>query len=139
MAVTIDLADLNDPHPKNKQDVGKRLALAARAKVYGEQVVYQGPTYKSMQVEGNKIRITFDNLHGGLTTRDNKPPERFAIAGEDKKFVWATAAIDGDTVLVWNDKIPNPVAVRYAWEDMPLCNLYNKAGLPAGPFRTHPW
>jgi sialate O-acetylesterase len=139
MAVTIDLADLNDPHPKNKQDVGKRLALAARAKVYGEQVIFEGPTCKSMQVEGDKIRITFNNLHGGLTTRDNKPPERFAIAGEDKKFVWASAQLDGDTILVWSDKVPAPVAVRYAWEDMSPCNLYNKAGVPAVPFRSDPW
>jgi sialate O-acetylesterase len=139
MAVTVDLADVNDPHPKNKQDVGKRLALAARATVYGEKLVHQGPTYKAMQVEKGKIRITFDHVPGGLVTGNNQPPQGFAIAGEDKKFVWAKAKLDGNSVLVWNEQVAKPVALRYAWADMPLCNLYNKEGLPAVPFRTHPW
>jgi len=139
MVVSTDLGDVNDPHPRNKQDVGKRLARAARATVYGEKIAHQGPTYKQMQVEKGKIRLHFNHLRGGLVTNDKEPPKGFAIAGEDKKFVWAKAKIDGDTVLVWSDSVPQPVAVRYAWADMPLCNLTNKEGLPAVPFRTHPW
>ncbi len=103
MAVTVDLSEPNDPHPRNKQDVGKRLALAARATVYGEKLIYQGPTYKRMQPEKGKMRIHFDHVHGGLVTRDKQPPQGFTIAGEDKKFVWANAKIDGPTVLVWSD------------------------------------
>jgi sialate O-acetylesterase len=139
MVVSADLGDVNDPHPRNKQDVGKRLARAARATVYGEKIAYQGPTYKQVKVENGKIRIHFDHLHGGLVTTDKEPPKGFAIAGEDKKFVWAKAKIDGNTVLVWSETVPQPVAVRYAWADMPLCNLTNKEGLPVVPFRTHPW
>lgn len=139
MAVSVDLGEVNDPHPRNKQDVGKRLARAARAIVYGEKIVFQGPMYRQMKVENGKIRIHLDHVHGGLITNDKKRPKGFAIAGEDKKFVWANAKIAGDTVLVWSDSVSQPVAVRYAWADMPLCNLYNKEGLPAVPFRTHPW
>ncbi|MBN1942700.1 MAG: 9-O-acetylesterase [Phycisphaerae bacterium] len=136
MAVAIDIGDENDIHPRNKQDVGKRLALWARAKVYGQDIPYSGPMYKDMKVEGNKIRLSFDHVNGGLVSRDNKPLEGFAVAGEDGKFVWAEAKIDGETVLVWSDKVSEPRAVRYAWANNPACNLYNKAGLPACPFRT---
>lgn len=139
MVVSADLGEVNDPHPRNKQDVGNRLARAARATVYGEKIVYQGPTFQRMQVEKGKIRIHFEHLHGGLVTKDKQPPKGFAIAGEDKKFVWAKAKLDGNTVLVWSESVPQPVAVRYAWADMPLCNLTNKEGLPLVPFRTHPW
>ncbi len=136
MAVAIDIGDAQDIHPKNKQDVGKRLALWALAKTYGQKnLVFSGPLYKSMNMEGNKIRIRFEFADGGLTAKGNKPTG-FAIAGKDKKFVWAEAKIDGDTVVVWSDKVPEPAAVRYAWADNPICNLYNQAGLPASPFRT---
>ncbi|HOJ34826.1 MAG TPA: sialate O-acetylesterase [Candidatus Hydrogenedentes bacterium] len=139
MAVTIDIGEANDIHPQNKQDVGKRLALAARHVAYGEELDYSGPLYKSMQVEGSSIRLYFDHVDGGLTTPNGEPLKGFAIAGEDKKFVWADAKIDGDTVVVSSPSVPNPVAVRYAWAINPVCNLYNRAGLPASPFRTDSW
>ncbi|NLE30480.1 MAG: sialate O-acetylesterase [Phycisphaerae bacterium] len=136
MAVIIDIGEANDIHPKNKQDVGKRLALAARAKAYGENIVYSGPIYDSMTPEGNKAVIRFRHVGGGLATRDGEDLKGFAIAGADGKFVWAKAKIQGDTVVVWNDDVAKPAAVRYAWADNPVCNLINKAGLPASPFRT---
>jgi len=137
MAVTIDIGEAKDIHPKNKQDVGNRLALAARGLVYGEKIVYSGPIYDSMTVEGRAIRLKFRHVGGGLVARGGIPLRQFAIAGTDKKFVWADARIDGDTVVVSSDKVPQPVAVRYAWADNPEgCNLYNKEGLPASPFRT---
>jgi sialate O-acetylesterase len=136
LAVAIDIGDEKDIHPKNKQDVGKRLALWARAKVYGRKIPYSGPMYRGMKVEGNKIRLSFDHVNGGLVTKDNKPLEGFAVAGKDGKFVWAEAKIDGETVLVWSEKVAEPAAARYAWAVNPACNLYNKANLPAAPFRT---
>lgn len=136
LAVAIDIGDEADIHPKNKQDVGKRLAFWARAKIYGQDVPYSGPMYKDMKAEGNKIRISFDHVNGGLVSKDDKPLEGFAVAGKDGKFVWADAKIDGETVLVWSDKVAEPAAVRYAWANNPACNLYNKANLPAVPFRT---
>ncbi len=139
MAVTIDIGNAKDIHPKNKQDVGKRLALNALAKVYGKDIPYSGPMYKSMKIEGSKIRIQFTNTDKGLKIKGNKRLKGFAIAGKDKKFVWAKAKIDGDEVVVWNSKIKNPVAVRYAWASNPDCNLYNGADLPASPFRTDSW
>jgi sialate O-acetylesterase len=135
MAVTIDIGEANDIHPKNKQDVGKRLALAARAIAYGENIVYSGPIYDGMTVEGNKIRIRFKHTGSGLVAKGEKLTG-FAIAGEDGKFVWAEAKIEGDTVVVWSPNVEKPVAVRYAWADNPDCNLYNQEGLPASPFRT---
>ena len=140
MAVTVDIGEEKDVHPKNKQDVGYRLGLWARARVYGEKILYASPMYKSMKVEGNKIRLTFDNVYQGLDTRDNSPLQGFAIAGEDRKFVYAEAKIEKGKVIVWSEKVPNPVAVRYAWANNPLgCNLYNSANLPAAPFRTDDW
>jgi len=139
MAVIIDIGEANDIHPKNKQDVGKRLALWALAKTYGKKLVYSGPIYKSMKIEGNKIVLYFDHVGGGLVARGDEPLKGFALAGADHKFVWADARIDGDTILVSSDKVPEPVAVRYAWADNPVCNLYNKDGLPATPFRTDDW
>lgn len=140
MAVTVDLADADgNAHPRNKQDVGRRLALAARARVYGEKLVYQGPAYQRFQIENGKIRVFFDHVHGGLMTRNGDPPRGFDLAGEDKKFVPASAHIDGDTVILWSDQLAQPVAARYAWADFPLCTLSNREGLPAVPFRTHPW
>jgi sialate O-acetylesterase len=138
MAVAIDLGEWNDIHPDNKKDVGERLALAAQRVAYGDKnVVYSGPTYQSSRIEGNKIIITFTNVGSGLVSIDDEALSQFAIAGADKKFVWANARIENNTVVVWNDAIANPVFVRYAWADNPDgANLYNKEGLPASPFRN---
>jgi len=138
MAVTIDLGEWNDIHPLNKEDVGKRLALAAQKAAYGDdKVVYSGPIYQSMKIEGNKIVLTFTNTGGGLTAKGGGELKYFAIAGADKKFVWAKATIDGNNLVVWSDRLANPVAVRYAWADNPEgANLYNEEGLPASPFGT---
>ncbi len=138
MAVTIDIGDASNIHPKNKQDVGKRLYLAARKVAYHEDVVYSGPMYDSMQVQGDKIRISFTHTGSGLVIKGDTL-KGFAIAGEDKKFVWADAIIEGKTVVVGSDKVKHPVAVRYAWSTNPACNLYNKEELPASPFRTDEW
>jgi len=139
LAVIIDVGEANDIHPRNKQDVGKRLALQALHTSYNRDIVCAGPTFRTVAFNGNEATIAFDNIGGGLVTRDNEPLVGFAIAGADRKFVWAQARIDGDTVLVWNDAIGTPVAVRYAWGDNPACNLYNREGLPAMPFRTDDW
>jgi sialate O-acetylesterase len=139
MAVAIDIGEAKDIHPRNKQDVGKRLALNARHLVYGEKIVHCGPIYKSMAKEGNKIRLSFDHTGGGLIRRGGKSLTGFAIAGDNKEFVWAQAKIDGLNVIVWHDDISEPAAVRYAWAANPVCNLYNEAGLPASPFRTDSW
>jgi sialate O-acetylesterase len=138
MATIIDIGDAGNIHPKNKQDVGKRLALAAEAGTYGKTVVYSGPMYESMKVEGNKAILKFKHIGGGLVAKGDKLTG-FAIAGEDNKFVWADAKIDGDAVIVFAKDVAKPVAVRYAWADNPECNLYNKADLPAVPFRTDDW
>jgi sialate O-acetylesterase len=135
MAVTIDIGDEVDIHPKNKQDVGKRLGLNALSIAYGKDTVAAGPLYRSMTVEGNKIRIQFHNVAGGLAAQGEKLTG-FAICGADKKFVWADAQVDGDSILVSAESIKEPIAVRYAWADNPACNLVNKLGLPASPFRT---
>ena len=143
MAVIIDIGEANNIHPKNKQDVGKRLAFWALARSYKKEVVYSGPIYKSMkveQIEGkSQIRLSFDHVGGGLVARGDEVLKGFAVAGEDKKFVWADAKVDGPTIVVSSDKVSKPVAVRYAWADNPVCNLYNKEGLPATPFRTDDW
>lgn len=136
MAVTVDISNVKDIHPKNKQDVGKRLALWAMAKTYDRPGVYSGPLYKSMKVEGNKIRISFDHVGTGLVSRDGKPLSWFTIAGEDKKFVEAKAEIDGNTVVVSAESVTKPIAVRFGWNQIAEPNLSNKEGLPAGPFRT---
>jgi len=137
MAVTVDISDIKDIHPKNKQDVGKRLALWALAKLYGKNdLVFSGPLYKSMTVEGNKIRLAFDHVGGGLSSRDGQPLTWFTIAGEDKNFVPAKAEIDGATVVVSADNVAQPVAVRFGWHQEAEPNLSNKEGLPASPFRT---
>ena len=139
IAVTTDIGDAGDIHPKNKQDVGKRLALAALAKTYGEKIEYSGPEYKAMKVEGNKIRLTFAHVGGGLTTKNGEPLKGFAVAGDDHKFAWADAKIEGDSIVLSSLQVANPVAARYAWHINPVANLYNKAGLPASPFRTDTW
>ena len=141
MALAIDLGEANDIHPKNKQDVGSRLSLAARKVAYHQELVYSGPTYDAMKTEKGKITVSFKNCGSGLITKDKyNYVKGFAIAGDDKKFYWAKAAIIGKTVTVYSDKVPNPVAVRYAWADNPDdANLYNKENLPAVPFRTDSW
>ena len=136
MAVAIDLGEAGDIHPKNKQDAGRRLALAALAVAHGRELVHAGPRYSHMAVAGVKIRLHLTDVGSGLF---DIPLKGFAIAGEDKAFVWANAKVDGDTVLVWSDEVENPVAVRYGWADNPECNLYNREGLPASPFRTDDW
>ena len=137
MAVAIDLGEWNDIHPDNKKDVGERLALAARKLVYKEDIVSGGPIFRSFKKEGDKIIISFSETGGGLVTNDGEEPAEFAIAGIDKKFTWAKARIDANNVIVWNDAIPDPMYVRYAWADNPVNpNLFNKEGLPASPFRT---
>ena len=140
MVVTNDISDLEDIHPGNKQDVGRRLALWALAKTYGKtDIVYSGPLYKSMEVEGRRIRIRFDHVGGGLASRDGRPLDWFTLAGKNREFVEARAEIDGDSVLVWSDEIPRPIAVRFAWSRKAEPNLMNQAGLPASAFRTDDW
>lgn len=138
MAVASDIGEWNDVHPLDKEDVGKRLALAAAKVAYHQpNVVYSGPIYQSMKKEGNKIIITFNNTGSGLLAKGGMELKYFSIAADDKQFVWAKARIHGNTVVVWSDDIKNPVAVRYAWADNPEgANLYNREGLPASPFRT---
>ena len=138
MAVTIDLGEWNDVHPLNKEDVGKRLALAARKIAYGDDdVVHSGPIYESMRIERNRIILTFKHRGAGLVGRGGDELKYFAIAGADKKFVWAKARVEGRNIVVWNENVSQPAAVRYAWADNPEgANLYNREGLPASPFRT---
>lgn len=137
MAVAIDLGEWNDIHPDNKKDVGDRLALAAMKLSYGEELVYSGPQYQTAVIDGNKIIIQFSHTGSGLVTNDGEAPAEFAIAGADKKFVWANARIENGKVIVWNENVKEPLYVRYAWADNPVNpNLYNKEKLPASPFRT---
>ncbi|MCX6345434.1 MAG: 9-O-acetylesterase [Armatimonadetes bacterium] len=153
MAVTIDIGSVpgyDDIHPRNKFDVGERLALWALAKDYGKKIVCSGPLYKGVEIGNGKIRVSFDGAGSGLmvgkkenvkpTVKDNAKLKGFAIAGEDKKWVWADAVIDGKTVVVSSADVPKPAAVRYAYSMNPEgCNLYNNEGLPAAPFRTDEW
>jgi len=172
MACIIEMGEANDIHPTNKEEVGRRLALAAMGKVYEKKIEFMGPMYDSSTIEGNKIRIKFKHVGSGLAAMDVKNPQPassasqtatttstgpsavvptkpiltpakaltgFAIAGEDKNFVWAQATIDGDSIVVWSDKVANPVSVRYGWASNPSGNLYNKEELPASPFRTDNW
>jgi len=140
MAVTVDIGNVNDIHPRNKLDVGRRLALWALAHDYGKtDLVFSGPLYRSMAREGSKIRIEFDHAAGGLASRDGKALSPFEVAGEDRRFVEARAEIDGSTLLVWSDEVPAPVAVRFGWHQEAEPNLINKKGLPASPFRTDRW
>ena len=140
MAVTTDIGNVQDIHPRNKQDVGKRLALWALAKDYGKgDLVCSGPLYKSMEVQGDKIRSHVAHTGGGLVARDEKPLSDFSIAGGDGKFVPAKAEIDGETVVVSAEGLSDPKNVRFGWHHMINPNLSNKAGLPAGPFKTDGW
>ena len=139
-AVILNLGESSDIHPKNKQDVGKRLARWALAKDYGYDIPHQSPTYKSMTKEGNKIVLEFDHVGGGLDTFDVSTPIGFTIAGEDQKFVAADGKILGKTKIeVSSESVPDPASVRYAWADNPVCNLQSKEGLPMTPFRTDDW
>jgi sialate O-acetylesterase len=135
MAVITDVGEENDIHPRRKEPVGSRLARAARAVAYHEEIEYAGPTYQSMQVEGNHVILQFQHKGGGLVAR-GRGLRGFTIAGEDRKFVNARAEIRDDTVLVSSPKVPRPVAVRYGWANYPVVNLWNREGLPASPFRT---
>ncbi|MCX6621743.1 MAG: sialate O-acetylesterase [Acidobacteria bacterium] len=137
MAVTIDIGDPDDVHPKNKQDLGLRLGLAARALAYGGKLVYSGPIFRQFTREDTALRIWFDHTGGGLVAKGGTP-KGFVIAGADGEFVPAEARIEDNTVLVSSPRVPAPVAARYAWANYPDCNLYNTEGLPASPFRTDP-
>jgi len=136
--LAIDIGDAGNIHPKNKQEVGRRLALCALAIAYGKSIPYSGPVYDSMAVEGSAVRLKFKHVNGGLVAKGDKLVG-FSIAGEDRKFVWADAKIDGETVVVSSPEVTKPVAVRYGWANNPDCSLYNKADLPASPFRTDDW
>lgn len=140
MAVIIDIGEAGNIHPKNKQDVGKRLMQCALKVAYGQDVPYTGPLYEYMTVADGKIRLHFTNVAGRLIAKDDQPLMGFAIAGRDCKFVWAKARIvDERRIEVFDEDVPEPVAVRYAWANNPVCNLYDEAGLPASPFRTDDW
>jgi sialate O-acetylesterase len=135
IAVITDVGEKEDIHPRRKEPVGARLALAARGIAYREKIEYSGPVYRSLKVTGSKAILSFDHTDSGLEARDGDL-KGFAVCGPDKKFVWAQALIDGDKVIVSSPDIQNPVAVRYGWANYPVVNFWNKAGLPASPFRT---
>ena len=145
MASTMDISpigkrDPREAHPRNKRDVGYRLALWALAKTYGrENLVYSGPMYASYAIEGSRIRIRFDHVGGGLASRDGEPLTWFQIAGVDRQFVPAEARIEGETVVVSSKDVPAPKAVRFGWHEIAVPNLMNREGLPAVPFRTDAW
>lgn len=139
MAVLIDVGEEFDIHPKNKVEVGRRLALSALACTYGQNVTYSGPIYEGYCIEGDKIRVSFTHTDGGLMAAGADKLEGFYVAGPDHVFHKADACIEGNTVTVSSADVPFPVAVRYAWANNPVCNLYNGAGLPASPFRTDTW
>jgi sialate O-acetylesterase len=136
LAVTIDLGIVGDVHYPNKKPVGQRLAIAAAGLAYGEKIEYQGPLFAGAKFEGNKAVVSFTHVGGGLIAKGGDKLLGFQLCGENKKFVRADAKIEADTVVVTSDKVPSPVAVRYAWERNPDCNLYNKEDLPASPFRS---
>lgn len=141
-ALAVDVGEAFDVHPRNKQAVGHRLALAARHVAYGEELVFSGPRYQRHEIKGSRVILSFDHQGSGLVARDPAGARLrgFAIAGEDRRFVWANAMIEGDRVVLWHAEIPEPVAVRYGWADNPEgANLYNREGLPAAPFRTDSW
>jgi sialate O-acetylesterase len=139
MAVTMDIGKVDDIHPKNKQDVGRRLALWALAKTYRrEGIAYSGPVYRSMRAEGNRIRLFFEHVGEGLVAKSGSLTD-FTIAGADRNFVEARAEIDGDTIVVASSKVKKPVAVRFAWSNTAVPNLFNREGLPASSFRTDAW
>lgn len=138
LAVTIDVGEAGNLHPPRKAEVGERLALWALGTTYGKKLVYSGPLYQSMKIEGKEIRIHLDHIGSGLEAHGDTL-EGFTIAGDDKRFHRAVARIDGDSLVVSSPEVDTPAAVRYAWGDSPNCNLYSKEGLPASPFRTDDW
>ena len=139
-AVTIDVGEPDDIHPRNKQDVGARLALVARSVAYGQHVVSSGPVYREHTIRDGTVEVTFDHTDGGLVSRVPGDVLGFAVAGEDRRFAWAHARIEGSRVVMWSESVRQPVAVRYAWSNSPPTpSLYNGAGLPAAPFRTDDW
>ena len=138
LAVTIDTGDPDNIHPMDKKIVGERLALCALAQHYGEKIPYQGPTFESVKHLSGALKVYLNHTDGGLAAKDGKP-EEFSIAGKDRKWYWADAQIEGDAVVVSSSNVPDPVAVRYAWQSFPMASLYNEAGLPAVPFRTDDW
>jgi sialate O-acetylesterase len=135
MAVITDAGDKDDIHPQNKEPVGQRLALAGLGIAYDRDLVYSGPIYRGMKIKDGRVTLRFDHVGGGLHAHGD-PLTGFAIAGPDRRFVWANASIVGDTVQVSSPDVPNPVAVRYGWAEYPVVNLFNREGLPASPFRT---
>ena len=135
LVVTTDVGDEKDIHPRRKEPVGMRLALAARALAYDQKIEYSGPLYDSMSIEGDKIRLRFKHADSGLVAKGG-PLTGLTIAGEDRKFHTANATISGDTIVVSSDQVAKPVAVRYGWAAYPVVNLWNKEDLPASPFRT---
>ena len=141
MAVTTDLVDnIKDIHPRNKLDVGHRLCLWALSKIYGHKdLVYSGPLYESMTVEGNSIRLKFAHTAEGLKTSDGNAPTDFQIAAAEGEFVPATAKIDGHTIVVSAESISAPARVQFGWHALAQPNLFNSAGLPASPFQTTDW
>lgn len=139
LAITIDVGDAKDLHPHRKMEVGERLAYWALGTVYKEPGEYSGPLYESMRVEGSEMRLHFTHIGSGLEARGGQGLRGFAIAGSDHKFYWAHARIEGESVVVESPDVSNPIAVRYAWGDSPRCNLFNREGLPASPFRTDDW
>ena len=140
MIVTVDIGNVSDIHPRNKQEVGRRLSLWALAKDYGQtDIVWSGPLFRTVSFRGNKAVVEFDHTDRGLDTLDGKDPTWFMIAGSDRNFVEAQAKIVGHTVEVQSDYVPNPVAVRYGWHEEAEPNLMNSARLPASPFRTDDW
>lgn len=139
LAVAVDTGDASNIHPTDKQPLGERIALVALGETYGQDVIWHGPTYAAHETVPGAIKVTFTHTDGGIVVKGDQPAGEFAVAGEDRVFHWATATIDGDTLTVSSPAVPNPVAVRYAWQANPLANLYNGAGLPMVPFRTDPW
>jgi sialate O-acetylesterase len=135
LTTTIDLGEVDNIHPRNKTDVGKRLALCALGAAYDKRSVYMGPLFDSLTQKKGKVILQFKQVGKGLKAK-GKVLKGFALAGEDHKFHWAKAKIVGKTVEVWSDEVKQPVEVRYAWADNPVCNLYNQEGLPASPFRA---
>ena len=139
MVVSADLGEDHDMHPADKQDVAHRLVLLSENEVYGKKAPASGPVFAGMQVGDGKATLSFTHEEGGLVARNGTPLKGFEIAGEDRKFVWANAEIRGEKVIVQSKDVPKPVAVRYAWANNPECDLFNKAHLPASPFRTDNW
>jgi sialate O-acetylesterase len=139
LVVTIDQGEADDVHPRNKREVGRRLARWALGATYDRPGAFSGPLFEGAVTEGGRIRVRFSHVGRGLVAFDGRPLRGFAIAGEDRVFHWAEAKLQGTEVVVWSDQVKAPVAVRYAWADNPDCNLYNRDGFPASPFRTDDW